>query len=125
MIEGVYQGQQTAKAYGIAARELVKWSDVGKVALAAALASITLATSLWTSTMGLFGVVAAGCCFMAVYVPLLLLLRVPEALTAQGASSTPGGSGFSPTPDVGMKADLQSDMLSSRRSTARSPDCAS
>ena len=55
----------------------MKWSDVGKVALAAALASITLATSFWTSTMGLFGVVAAGCCFMAVYVPLLLLLRVP------------------------------------------------
>jgi hypothetical protein len=30
--------------------------------------------------IGLFGVVAAGCCFMAVYVLLLLLLRVPEAL---------------------------------------------
>jgi hypothetical protein len=80
MMEGVYQGQQTAKAYGIAAHELVKWGDVGKVALAAALASITLATSLWTSTMGPFGVVAAGCCYMAVYALLLLLLRVPEAL---------------------------------------------
>ncbi|HET9444865.1 MAG TPA: oligosaccharide flippase family protein [Steroidobacteraceae bacterium] len=80
MIEGVYQGRQTAKAYGIAARELVRWRDVGKVALAAALASITLATSFWTSAMGLLGVVAAGCCFMAVYVLLLLLLRVPEAV---------------------------------------------
>jgi O-antigen/teichoic acid export membrane protein len=80
IIEGVYQGRETAKAYGIASRQLVKWSDVGKVALAAALASVTLATTLWTSTMGLFGVVAAGCCFMVVYVLLLLLLRVPEAL---------------------------------------------
>jgi O-antigen/teichoic acid export membrane protein len=91
VIEGFYQGQQTAKAYGIAARELVKWSDLGKVALSAALASITLATSLWTSTMGLFGVVAAGCCFMAVYVPLLLLLRVPEALTLKERLHLPVG----------------------------------
>jgi O-antigen/teichoic acid export membrane protein len=80
MIEGSYLIRQTAKAYETAARGLVKWSDIGKVALAAALASITLATSFWTHTMGLFGVLAAGCCFMAVYVPLLLLLRVPEAV---------------------------------------------
>jgi O-antigen/teichoic acid export membrane protein len=80
MIEGWYLFRQTAKVYETAARGLVKWSDIGKVALAAALASITLATSFWTHTMGLFGVLAAGCCFMAVYVPLLLLLRVPEAV---------------------------------------------
>jgi O-antigen/teichoic acid export membrane protein len=91
VIEGLYQAQQTAKAYGIAAHELVQWSDVGKVALAAALASITLATSLWTSTMGLFGVVAASCCFMAVYVPLLLLLRVPEALILKERLHLPVG----------------------------------
>jgi O-antigen/teichoic acid export membrane protein len=91
MIEALYLGKQTAKAYGIAARELVKWRDVGKVALAAALASITLATSLWTSTMGLFGVVAAGCCFMAVYVPLLLLLRVSEALMLKERLHLPVG----------------------------------
>jgi O-antigen/teichoic acid export membrane protein len=91
VIEGLYQSRQTAKAYGITARELVKWSDVGKVALAAALAAVTLATSLWTSTMGLFGVVAAGCCFMAVYVPLLLLLRVPEALMLKERLHLPVG----------------------------------
>jgi O-antigen/teichoic acid export membrane protein len=80
MIEGLYQGRQTAKAYAVPARELIKWGDLGKVALAATLASITLATSFWTTAMGLFGVVAAGCCFMAVYVLLLLLLRVSEAV---------------------------------------------
>jgi hypothetical protein len=80
-----------AKAYGITARELVKWRDVGKVALAAALAAITLATTLWTSTMGLFGVVAAGCCFMIVYVLLLLLLRVPEALLLKERLHLPVG----------------------------------
>jgi len=91
MIEGLYLGKQTAKAYGVAARELVKWRDVGKVAMAAALASITLATTLWTSTMGLFGVVAAGCCFMIVYVLLLLLLRVPEALLLKERLHLPVG----------------------------------
>src|SRR6185503_1463508 len=78
--EGVYLGRQTAKAYSIPALSLIKWGDVGKVALACALAAITLATSFWTDSMGLFGVIAAGCIFMLVYVPLLLLLRVPEAL---------------------------------------------
>jgi O-antigen/teichoic acid export membrane protein len=80
MIEGIYLGQQTARSYAIRARELIKWGDIGKVALAAALAAITLVGSFWTAYMGLFGVLAAACCFMAVYVPLLLLLRLPEAL---------------------------------------------
>jgi O-antigen/teichoic acid export membrane protein len=80
VIEGLYLARQTARAYETATRGLVKWGDIGKVALAAALASITLATSFWTYAMGLFGVLAAGCCFMAVYVPMLLLLRVPEAV---------------------------------------------
>lgn len=79
-IEGFYLARQTAKVYEASTGGLIKWGDIGKVALAAALASITLATSFWTHTMGLFGVLAAGCCFMAVYVPMLLLLRVPEAL---------------------------------------------
>jgi len=79
-VEAAYLSRQTAKAYSTSERKLVQWSDIGKVALAAALASITLIGSFWTSTMGLFGVLAAGCCFMLVYVLSLLLLRLPEAL---------------------------------------------
>ena len=79
-IEGVYLGRQTARLYAIRSRELIKWGDIGKVAFAAALAAITLIGSFWTSYMGLFGVLAASCCYMLVYVPLLLLLRLPEAL---------------------------------------------
>jgi O-antigen/teichoic acid export membrane protein len=104
MVEGMYLGRQTAKAYGIASRELVKWGDVGKVAVAAALASIILVGSFWTSTLGLFGVIVAGCCYLVVYVPLLLLLRVPEALL--------------------LKQRLIGS-VSSRRSSAHSPDSAS
>jgi O-antigen/teichoic acid export membrane protein len=80
VIDGIYMGHQTAKAYGIPARELIQWGDVGKVALAGALASVTMVGSFWTSTMGLFGAMAAGCCYLVAYAALLLLLRVPEAL---------------------------------------------
>ena len=60
MIEGALPGPADCEGLRDSARELIKWGDIGKVALAAALASITLATSFWTSTMGLFGVLAAA-----------------------------------------------------------------
>jgi O-antigen/teichoic acid export membrane protein len=80
VIEAGYLARETARVYETPARELFQWGDLGKVTLAAALASVTLVGSFWTSTMGLFGAIAAGCCYLALYVPLLLLLRVPEAL---------------------------------------------
>jgi O-antigen/teichoic acid export membrane protein len=80
MVEGTYLGWQTARIYQIPARTLINWADLGKVALAAAVASVTLVGSFWTSSFGLFGALAASCCFMLVYVPMLLLLRLPEAL---------------------------------------------
>jgi len=79
-VEGLYLGWQTARIYQIPSRALVNWGDLGKVALAAAVASVTLVGSFWTSSFGFFGVFAAGCCYMLVYVPMLLLLRLPEAL---------------------------------------------
>ena len=71
-IEGLYFGWQTAQVCEIRSRDLIKWRDVGKVALAAALASVTLVGSFWTSYMGLIGAMAASCIYMLVYVPLLL-----------------------------------------------------
>lgn len=79
-IEGLYLGWQTGRAYEIPARDLIKWGDLGKVTLAAALASITIAAPFWTSYMGLIGALVASCIYMLVYVPLLLVLRLPEAL---------------------------------------------
>ena len=91
VIEAVYLARQTAKVYRTPALELFQWSDLGKVALAAVLAAVTLVGSFWTSTMGLFGAIAASCCFMALYVPLLLLLRVPEALILRDRLQLPVG----------------------------------
>lgn len=79
-VEGVYLGLQTARTYGIAPRKLASWHDLAKVAIAAALASITLFGSFWTNSFGLLGVPIGASCFLLVYLALLLLLRVPEAV---------------------------------------------
>jgi O-antigen/teichoic acid export membrane protein len=79
-VEGLYLGWQTARACEVGARDLIKWGDIGKVALAATLASVTIVGSFWTSHLGLIGALAASFVYMLVFVPLLLLLRLPEAL---------------------------------------------
>jgi O-antigen/teichoic acid export membrane protein len=80
MIEGIYLGYQTAKAYEIPVRSIINWIDIGKILVAVAVASITLIGSFWTNNFGLVGAIAASCLFMLVYAPMLLLLRLPEAL---------------------------------------------
>jgi O-antigen/teichoic acid export membrane protein len=78
--EGVYLGLSTAREYRIALGDLANWSELLKVALAAALASVTLIGDFWTEHFGLLGAVAAGLCFLLAYAGLLIYLRVPEAL---------------------------------------------
>ena len=78
-VEGAYLGVQTARAYRIAPRELASWTDLLKVVLASALASIPLFGTFWTDSFGLFGALAATLCFLLIYAALLLHLRVPEA----------------------------------------------
>lgn len=80
LVEGVYMALQMMRAYSIGPRHLARWSDLGKVALSALIASLTLYGSFWTDALGLFGVVIGGAIFMLVYAALLLALRVPEAL---------------------------------------------
>lgn len=79
LVEATYLGAQMAGAYGLRLRELANWRDLGKVALAALLASAVLYGSFWTDALGLMGAVAGGLCFVLVYATLLLVLRVPEA----------------------------------------------
>jgi O-antigen/teichoic acid export membrane protein len=80
MIEGVYLGYQTARAFGVPGMSLIKWGDLGKILVAAAVASLTLVGSFWTSNFGLVGALAASCLYMLVYAGMLLVLRLPEAL---------------------------------------------
>jgi O-antigen/teichoic acid export membrane protein len=78
-IDGFYLGLQTSRAYGISVRELASWSDLAKVPVAAALASVVLYGSFWTESFGLLSALAGALCFLLIYSALLLYLRVPEA----------------------------------------------
>ncbi|HLS82190.1 MAG TPA: lipopolysaccharide biosynthesis protein [Steroidobacter sp.] len=82
--EALYLGLQTARAYGIRPRALADWRGLGKVGLAAGLASVTLYGSFWTDALGLLGVMAGGACFLLAYLALLVWLRVPEAQALLG-----------------------------------------
>jgi O-antigen/teichoic acid export membrane protein len=80
VVEGLYLGSQMARAYSIRPRELVRWGDLGKVALAAAIASLPLLGDFWIHWFSLLGVAAGSVCFAVIYFLVLTLLRVPEAL---------------------------------------------
>lgn len=80
IFDGVYMGRQLMRAYSVSLRDLARWSDLGKVAVAGGLASITLYGSFWTDSLGLFGVVGGAGCFALAYAALLLAFDVPEAV---------------------------------------------
>ncbi|WP_269813706.1 lipopolysaccharide biosynthesis protein [Peristeroidobacter agariperforans] len=79
--EGLVLSRSTMRAYNIGLKDLARWGDLGKVALAAALASTIFYGSFWTDYFGLSGVVLGSAVFMALFLALLLMFRVPE-LTA-------------------------------------------
>src|SRR5688572_20327703 len=76
--EGVVLGRSTMRAYNIGIKDLARWTDLGKVALAALLASIVFYGSCWIDHFGLIGVVLGSALFMVLFVVFLLALRVPE-----------------------------------------------
>jgi len=80
-LEGLYLGSQTMRAYSISLRELAPWRELGKVAVAAAAASITLDEAFWTGRFALFGVLLGSVCFLLVYGALLIVFRVKEVLS--------------------------------------------
>jgi O-antigen/teichoic acid export membrane protein len=78
-MEAVWLAWATMRHFGIGLGELIPWSNIGKVTLAAAIAAGTLATSLWTQMFGRPGIVLGSAVYLSVFVLLLLALRVPEA----------------------------------------------
>ena len=89
-VEGGYLAVRAAHACNTTVRELVPWSDLLKVAFAAAVAGAFLYMQPWTEPLGLFGVALGGAIFMVLFVLLLSALRVPEAaLLLQKLRSAP------------------------------------
>ncbi len=79
-VDVTYLGWSTARAYRVELRNVVPWASVGKVGLAALLASAFIISSIWTDIFGIGGIVLAGATYSAVFSLLLLAMRLPEAL---------------------------------------------
>jgi len=82
--EGIVLSRSTMRAYNIGIGKLARWRDLGKVALAALLASIVFYGSFWLDHFGLVGVVLGSAIFMVLFVAFLVALRVPEATAMMG-----------------------------------------
>lgn len=78
--EGLVLSRSTMRAYHIGVQDLARWTDLGRVALAALLASVVFYGSFWIDHFGLVGVALGSAVFMALFAVLLLAFRVPEAV---------------------------------------------
>jgi O-antigen/teichoic acid export membrane protein len=78
-VDAAWLGHAVAKFNGTTIRALVPWATLGRIALAALLAGIVIASSIWTDTLGFAGVVLASAVYLAAFALLLKLLRVAEA----------------------------------------------
>ena len=81
LVEGVYLGWQTLRAYEVPLSQLAPWTDLGKVVVAAVLAAAVLYGDFWTERLGLLGVLLGAAAYLTAFATMLLLLRVPEALS--------------------------------------------
>jgi O-antigen/teichoic acid export membrane protein len=77
-VEGAVLGWWTVRLYGIPARELLPIAGMSKVLLAALAGAAVVALPIW-SNVRLTGVVLAACCFYAVVVCMIAVLKLDEA----------------------------------------------
>lgn len=82
--EGLVLSRSTMRAYDIGLKDLARWSDLGRVALAALVASVVFYGSFWIDHFGLIGVILGSAVFMTLFVVLLVAFRVPEAMAMLG-----------------------------------------
>jgi O-antigen/teichoic acid export membrane protein len=82
--EGLVLSRSTMRAYNITLKDLARWDDLGKVALAALLASVVFIGSFWIDYFGLAGVVLGTAVFLALFLALLVAFRVPEVAAMVG-----------------------------------------
>ena len=82
-VDFLWQAWRTQQAYGVGIAALIPWRSVVKTALAAAVAALLLANSVWTEVFGRAGIVLAGVTYLAAFAGLLQVLRIPEATVLQ------------------------------------------
>jgi O-antigen/teichoic acid export membrane protein len=82
-VDVIWLGWRTRQAYGVTVAELIPWRSIGRTALAAAVAALLIANSVWTDVFGRAGIVLAGLVYLAAYAGILQVLRIPEAIVLQ------------------------------------------
>ena len=82
-VDVTWLGWRTLQAYGVRLRELLPWWSIARTALAAAVASVLIANSVWTEVFGRAGIVLAGLAYLAAFALLLQVMRIPEAMVLQ------------------------------------------
>jgi O-antigen/teichoic acid export membrane protein len=82
-VDVTWLGWRTLQAYGVRLRELLPWWSIARTALAAAVASVLIANSVWTEVFGRAGIVLAGLGYLAAFALLLQVMRIPEAMVLQ------------------------------------------
>jgi O-antigen/teichoic acid export membrane protein len=82
-VDASWLAWRTRSAYGAGWVQLLPWRSVAKTALAAAMASVLIVSSVWTEVFGRAGIALAGLVYLAAFALLLQLMRIPEALVLQ------------------------------------------
>jgi O-antigen/teichoic acid export membrane protein len=82
-VDVTWLGWRTRQAYGVTVAELIPWRNIARTALAAAVAALLIANSVWTDVFGRAGIALAGLVYLAAYAGLLQVLRIPEVIVLQ------------------------------------------
>jgi O-antigen/teichoic acid export membrane protein len=82
-VDAAWLAWRTLQAYEVGVSQLLPWRSIAKTALAAAMASVLIVSSVWTEVFGRAGIAVAGVVYLAVFALLLQLMRVPEAMVLQ------------------------------------------
>ena len=82
-VDALWLGRRTLESYGVRVGEILPWRSIAKAALAAVVASVLTANSVWTDIFGRAGIVLAGLVYLTAFALLLQVLRIPEAVVLQ------------------------------------------
>ena len=74
---------RTLSAYKVGLTQLLPWRSIAKTALAAAIASTLIISSVWTEVFGRAGIAIAAVVYLAAFALLLQMMRIPEAMVLQ------------------------------------------
>jgi len=82
-VDATWLAWRTLSAYKVSVRQLLPWRSIAKTALAAAMASVLIVSSVWTEVFGRAGIAIAGVVYLVAFALLLQMMRIPEAMVLQ------------------------------------------